>query len=353
MTKKFVFNAPAPTTNSNTSNVDFDKLSQHVVEAVGCSEKPEALIGIVSGVVDLGLQEQEDAKMVWTGDAASEAAELEKNPNQYFETLPDDKGVPTRYKRWAVKAQRCVALSIDFPDIGVNRGQFYDPDGVGEVLPYRGLLNGEFGVKGIGKVVGKPYSLREQRNDDGSWGLKSNTILFKLAQAVDALQGGNFKPAYLGNLIGKAAMFNVHVFLNEHAGKQYLNEKVSFNGPVPKMMEKMIPVLDEKFMHVVNFTGEQDLEALKTLRMSVINTMKQASDFVGSDVERALIEIGKIKEGDGAAVVATAQAAPQPAKPTQAAKVDNTPALDFDNFDDDIPFAPIGLQEGRMFLHMI
>lgn len=29
------------------------------------------------------------------------------------------------------------------------------------------------------------------------------------------------------------------------------------------------------------------------------------------------------------------------------------PAPDFNSFDDDIPFAPIGLQEGRMFLHMI
>lgn len=33
--------------------------------------------------------------------------------------------------------------------------------------------------------------------------------------------------------------------------------------------------------------------------------------------------------------------------------VKSEPAPDFDSFDDDIPFAPIGLQEGRMFLHMI
>jgi single-strand DNA-binding protein len=29
------------------------------------------------------------------------------------------------------------------------------------------------------------------------------------------------------------------------------------------------------------------------------------------------------------------------------------PAPDYDSFDDDIPFAPIGLQEGKNFLHMI
>lgn len=334
MAKKFVFNAQVPTgSNEDRPNIDFEALSAYVVEAVGCEDKPEAMIGIVSGVIDLGLQAQEDAKMEWKGDAASEAEELAKNPNQYFETLENDKKVPTRYKRWPVKAQRCVALNIDFPEIMVNRGKFFDEDGVGEELPFRGLLNNEFGLKGVGKVVGKPFSLREQRNDDGTWGFKNNTILFKLAQATNQLVDGNFKPSMLGNLIGEAAMFNVHVFLNEHAGKKYLNEKMAFNGPVPKAMQKMVPTLDEKFMHVVNFKGEQDLEVLKTLRQSVINTMKQAEDFAGSDVERALIEIGKIKAGEGAAQQES-KPEPQQSKP----KAEQPPVVNFDQFDDDIPF---------------
>ena len=324
-----------------TANVNFDELNKYLVEAVGCADKPEAMIGIVSGVIDLGLQAQEDAKMVWTGDAASEKAELDaeraktgQEPKQYFETLPNDQKVPTRYKRWPVKAQRCAAITMDFADTLVNRGKYFDADGVGEELPYRGLLNNEFGLKGVGKVVGKPYSLREQRNDDGTWSLKNNTILFKLAQATNQLDAqGNFKPAYLGNLIGEAAMFNVHVFLNEHGGKQYLNEKFSFNGPVPKAMQKLVPTLDEKFMYMVNFKGEQDLEVLKNLRQSVINTMKLAEDFEGSDVQKALIEIGKIKVGEGGTSTPQ-QSTPQQSKP-QAAPQE---PIDFDSFDDDVPF---------------
>ena len=336
MAKKFVYTGVQAPTNSE-SNVDFDALNKYIVEQVGCSTKPEAVIGIVSGVIDLGLQAQEDAKMKWTGDAASEAAELEKNPNQYFETLPDEKGVPTRYKRWAVKAQRSVAITFDVPSIMLNRGKFFAEDGVGEELPFRGLLNNEFGVKGIGKTVGKPYSLREQRNDNGTWSLKNNTILHKLAQAVDALdEQGNFKPAYLGNLIGGAAMFNVHVFLNKQGEREYLNEKMSFNGPVPKMMQGMIPTLDEKHMYMINFQGEQDLEALEQLRQSVINTMKMAEDFEGSDVQKALIEIGKIKAGESAPV---AQAAQRPAEQAQRqAPAPQPEPIDFDSFEDDIPF---------------
>lgn len=358
MAKKFVFDAQVPTgTNENTSNVDFDAYGKYVVETVGCSEKPEAMIGIVSGVIDLGLQVQEDAKMEWKGTDA-EKAEVEAKAargesQEYFEIVPHGQNnVPTLCKRWPVKPQRCTALTIDFPTISINRGKFFDEDGVGEELPFRGLLNNEFGQKGVGKVVGKPYSLREQRNDDGTWSLKNNTILYKLAQATNQLEGGLFKPAMLGNLIGEAAMFNVHVYLNEQGGKSYLNEKLAFNGPVPKMMQTMIPTLDEKHMYIVNFKGQQDLEVLKHLRASVINTMKQAVDFEGSDVQKALIEIGKIKAGDTTGAPQQAQ----PAKPeAQASKpqAEPQPSIDFNSFDDDIPFAPIGLQEGRLFLHMI
>ncbi|AXF53018.1 MAG: DNA primase/helicase [Caudoviricetes sp.] len=359
MAKKFAFDAGTPSNagNGEGSNVDFDALAKHVVEAVGCADKPESMIGVVSGVIDLGLQAQDDAKMEWKG-TDEERAEVEAKAargesTEYFETLPNDKQVPTLYKRWKVKSQRCVAITVDFPNTLVNKGQFFDKEGGGEELPFRGLLNNEFGIAGIGKVVGKPYSLREQRNDDGSWSLKNNTILFKLGQATGQLDAqGNFKPAYLGNLIGEAALFNVHVFLNEYKGKQYLNEKMAFNGPVPKMMQSMIPTLDDKHMYVINFKGEQDLDALKTLRQSVINTMKQAEDFEGSDVQKALIEIGKIKVGEQAQKPAAENKPEQQKAPVQQAPAPQ-PAVDFDAFDDDIPFAPIGLQEGKLFLHMI
>lgn len=334
--KQFVFNAQTPTgSNEDRPNIDFDKMNQYLVDTVGCSEKPEALIGVVSGVIDLGLQAQEDAKMKWSGSAADEAAEIEKNPLQYFADIKDQKtNVVERFKRWPVKAQRSVALTIDFPDTLVNRGQFFDEEGGGEDLPFRGLLNNEFGLKGVGKVVGKAYSLKENRNDDGTWSLKNNTILWKLAQATGQLnEAQGFKPADLGKLIGEAAMFNVHVFLNEHGGKKYLNEKLAFNGPVPKAMQKLIPDLDEKFQYVINFKGEQDLEALKNLRQSVINTMKLAEDFEGSDVQKALIAVGKIKEGE-AKPEAERKVEPQQAKPHVAPQ----PAADFDNFDEDLPF---------------
>lgn len=352
--KNFTFNVETPASSGEGSNIDFDALTKHVIEAVGCAEKPESVTGIISGVIDLGLQKQEDAKMKWTGTEADEAAEIEKNPNQYFEDIKDPKtGAMVRHKRWPVKAQRCVALTVDFPEFMVNRGQFFDEDGVGEDLPYRALVNNEFFIKGVGKVVGKPYSTREQKNDDGTWSLKNNTILFKIGQATGQLdEKGHFKPNYLGNLIGEAAQFNLHVHGNDYDGKTYLNEKVGFNGPVPKALQKHIPVLDERFMYMVNFKGPQDEKALKELRQSVINTMMLAEDFIGSDVEAGLIAAGKIKEGQAAEVQKKAghkpageegesKPAPQAAKPAatrQAPPAEPQEPVDFDAFDDDVPF---------------
>jgi single-strand DNA-binding protein len=52
-----------------------------------------------------------------------------------------------------------------------------------------------------------------------------------------------------------------------------------------------------------------------------------------------------------------AQAARQPPRQQQNRPAPQSqpqqPTPDYDSFDDDIPFAPIGLQEGRLFLHMI
>lgn len=350
----FVLNVEntASTNTDDRKQIDWDARSKYLVEKAGTANGPEAMIGIVSGIVDLGLQKQDDAKMEWKGDEASEAEELEKNPLQYFETLPNDKGVPTRYKRWAVKPGQQVAITVDFPDVMVNNDQFFAEEDTGIEHPLRQVLNGEFYQKGLGKVVGKPYNLKETRNDDGTWSIKNNTILFKLAQAVGGVldDKGLLKPAYLGKLLGKAALFDVDISINESGGKNYLNEKIKLNGQVPKAMQKMIPVLDQQYIYGVNFKGTQDKEVLKNLRQSVVTTMTQAVNFEGSDVQKALVELGKVNKGAQEAQQHSEQVnveeSPK-AKPAPQSKAD------FDSFDDDLPFAPIGLQEGRLFLHMI
>lgn len=334
----FVLNVEnAPSGNSTGKEIDWDARSTYLVEKAGTANGPEAMIGIVSGLIDLGLQQQEDAKMEWKGDEQSELDEIEKNPLQYFETLPDDKGVPTRYKRWGVKPCQQVALTIDFPDVLVNNDQFFADEDTGIEHPLRQLLNGEFYQKGVGKVVGKPYNLKETRDDAGNWSIKNNTILFKLSQAVGGVldDKGLLKPAYLGKLLGKAALFDVDISINESGGKKYLNEKIKLNGQVPKAMQKMIPELEAQYVYGVNFKGKQDLEVLKNLRQSIVTTMQQATNFEGSDVQKALIEIGKIKPSQ------QSSENQQEETPEPKAKVAPKSEPAGDDFSDELPFMRI------------
>lgn len=338
----FVFNVEGAPAGGQTEGkqVDWDARGKYLIEKAGTAEGPEAMIGVVSGVIDLGLQKQDPAKMEWKGDEASEVAELAKNPLQWFETLPNDKGIPTRYKRWEVKPAQQVAITVDFPDIQVNQSQWFDEVDSGEEHPLRMLVNNEFYLKGVGKVVGKPFGLKETRNDDGTWSIKNNTILFKLAQAVGGVldEKGMLKPAYVGSYIGKAALFDVEISNTESGGKTFLNEKIKLNGQVPKAMLKMVPTLDAKYQYGVNFKGEQNLEVLKNLRQSIINTMSLATNFEGSDVQKALIQIGRVKAGTQQADKEETPQQQVPQSVPRQAQPAPQPPMDFDSFEDDIPF---------------
>lgn len=330
-----VENTQSTNDNQSAKKVDWDARAKYLVEKVGTQNKPKAMIGIISGVIDLGLQAQEDAKMEWKGDEESEQEELTKNPDQYFETLPNDKGVPTRYKRWKVKPCQQVALTIDFPNILLNQSQFFGEDD-GKEHPLRMLLNGEFYLKDVGKVVGKPYNIKEVKQDDGSWAFKNNTQLHKLASATDVLnEKGHFKPNMLGKLLGKAALFEVQVFLKKGSdGKEYLNEKIKLSGQVPEVMIPMIPELPSEYIYGVNFKGVQKTEVLKQLRQSVINTMKLAQNFEGSDIQKALEALGKgvISQGN------TSQSSSSEGAEQKQEAPAKQKAPDYDSFDDDIPF---------------
>ena len=338
--------AGAPQSNNNSDTprkeVDWAGLNQYIIDTVGTQNEAEQVVGVCSGVISLGLQPQEDAKMLFTGDAEAEAAELAKNGNQYFADAIDEKtGNTIRVKRWAVKPQETVVLTWDFPQYMLNKGTFFG-DEDSESHPLRMLLNGEFYIKGIGRVVGKQYSLKESKNPDGSWSLKNNSILFKVAAATDSLDSkSNFKANALGNIIGKAALFEIRVFNKESGGKQYFTESIKLSGKVPKAMQSMIPVLDDKYKYVVMFDGEQDEAVLKNLRQSVINTMQQAINFKGSTLEAALIKLGKVRPADNAEGGQETPVAQAPA-PKEAVKASPsaTPQPTFDeDFDDStLPF---------------
>lgn len=275
----------APAGGSGESNIDHNSLNVHTVEASG-GGKTRNVVGIVSSILDLGVQELDDAKVLYVGDEAQEAKDIAAKPNTYFETDPEDN---KRYKRWPQVPQQSVALTVDFPQIIVDKGQFF---GESQPLPLRMLLNGEwlFDKKdGSGKemCVNRPYDLKETTKALGVWSLSPKSVLYRMAANNDLLNDDkSFHPAQIDQLLGKAFQFEIKLDLYVKGEKKYLNEHIKFLGSPAEGVP--IPEIDDSLLSIVQFTEENTPESIKVLRASVKNTMRRASNFEGSTLQGQL-----------------------------------------------------------------
>lgn len=274
--------------SGSKSEIDFDALNKYVVETANL-ENREVLVGVVSSIVDLGTQEQEDAAVPFTGDEEDEAAEIEKNPNTYFEDGPDPSNnkKTVRLKRWPQKPIQSVAISVDFPEILLNKGQFFGDDS-GELKPLRLWLGGQFYIQDVGMVVGRPTPLKVTKNTKNQWSFNKKHLFYNMASAaklIDASKDEAFLPKDIDKLLGKAFNFEAQVFFKEHKGNEYYTEYVKFIGALGRGQKA--PEY-EVSKNLIQFNQENDEEALKELRNHVKNTIKRASNFEGSKIQKQL-----------------------------------------------------------------
>lgn len=332
----FTFQAPkgnANTTNRQ-SNVDYDALNEHIFLSTTAGKK-KSVPGIISGIYDLGVQAREDA--------VEDYNPTKKYPEGH-EVYEEGTKQMVRYPR---KPCRMVALAVDFPQWQVDYAKFFR--GESAPTPYRMLLNSTWFVwdqaegKKVQTVTGFPLTL--VKDDDGSWGVARNSKLHALAEATDCLDAnGRFLPENLGLLLGKAAQFQVEVVLtpSKDGSKKYLNERIKLAGVIPEGLP--VPELDESYIHGVNFDGPNDLDMLKTVRKVVKDTIKRATNFEGSDIQKALqsIESEAPKTASTPAPPRPATPAPTTPKPKPTAPSKPAPGAssweDDDTVDDEVPF---------------
>jgi hypothetical protein len=312
--------------------VDWNALNQHVVDASGTAKKSRSIPGVISGLYDLGNQKLEDAEKAFTGTAADEAAEIAKFPATYFKDGIDrETGKQARLKCWPQKPVQQIAFSIDFPQVLVDKGQFF---GNSKPLPLRMLLNYEYTVPGTKeKIVARPYNLRDAKHDLGNgkavWALAKNNGLHKLAAAAELLDAnGLFNKERAAELIGKVVQFEFRVWMKpaKTGDKTFFTEEIKLVGMVPEGVA--IPEVPEGLLHCVNLHGENEAEAVKQMRVAVKNTMKRALNYDTSSL-KPVFEAEQAAYGNKPADAAkeAVQAA------VKAAEV--APVADFD---DDIPF---------------
>jgi len=296
--------------SSSEGKVNYDDLNNYVVETAGLEDRT-TLVGIVSGIVDLGIQEQEDAEIKFEGDADAEAAEIEKFPSTYFKDGIDEQTKkPCRLKCYPQKAIQSVAVAVDFPDIIVDKGQFY---GESNPQPLRLWLGGQFFIQGVGMVIGRPIPLKNDTST-GKWSFRKNHIFHKMAVAAKLIKADEpFVSRDIDQLLGKAMQFEAQVYIKN---SKYYTEYIKFAGGVAR--GQSVPELPfDPF--VVEFNGNLTPENMLNLRNHVINTIKRANNYAGSKIQGFLEAAQEAKEQQQGETEAPAKkTAPKlPAKPSK------------------------------------
>ena len=122
------FNAYGSTQSSGSdkkSDIDWDAMNQYIVDTAQLKKK-ETLVGYISAIVDLGIQAQEDDEYVSDIALKDEEDFKDANPGYYFKDgIDPSTKQPVRMKCRPAKDQQSIAIAIDFPDIIVDKGQFF------------------------------------------------------------------------------------------------------------------------------------------------------------------------------------------------------------------------------------
>lgn len=292
------------TTSASTKpTVDFDALNDFVVEQVGC-QQPETLNGVIVGIIDLGNQKLPDAEYdVDSGDEdlsveeleAKYSAEIEAGKISKFDFVKDWSTRPPKdvIKKFVPQKDRqCISYCVDFPDVMLDKGQFFGENS--EPKPLRLYFGGQYYHQGLKKMIVQnllPLKLsniaKDPRNEK-VWSLNPKSQLHKMAVASKIINTGEaFLPDQIDELLGKTLQFKVQIGFNEKGDKKYYFEKMSFLGAIQRK--------DKPFENVETFLiemdGENDPEALKNLRKHIINTQMMATNWSGSSLEKQLNEV--------------------------------------------------------------
>lgn len=324
------YNANA--TTSDKPSVDFDALNRYVVETAKL-QQPETLIGVITYIVDLGTQKQNDAQYAvdkedegLTVEQLTEkhSAEIEKGSITKFATAWDNDAKEFLIKKFVPQKDfQSVVFAVDFPDIMLDKGQFFG-DAASEPKPLRLWIGGQFWNKQQGKMLVQNVIPLKVTKDDKitGWTMSPRSTLYKMALGSKLINTDEaFLPENVDALVGKSLLFKAQVFFKKGTdGKEYYTEKLVFAAGLARDQKpKELPQT-----YVIQFNQENDPQGLKEIRGHVLNTIKNAVNFEGSAIQKQL--------NGTAAPAATPANAKTPAPSTPA------PVVAAEALDEDIPF---------------
>lgn len=291
------------TTTSTRPTVNFDEINSYVVETVGC-QQPETLNGVIVGIVDLGNQKLPDAE--YDVDSGDEDLSVEELESKYAAEIAEGKISKFDYvKDWSTrppkdvikkfvpqKDRQCISYCVDFPDIMLDKGQFFGGDS--EPKPLRMYFGGQYYHQGLKKMVVqnllplKVSNIAKDPRNEKVWSLSPKSQLHKMVVAAKLINTGEaFLPDNIDQLLGKTLQFQVQIGFNEKGDKKYYFEKMKFLGAIQRK-DKPFEDVDT---FLIQMEGDNDPEALKNLRKHIISTQEMATNFEGSALQKQLQEL--------------------------------------------------------------
>lgn len=284
----------------------------------------------VSLIVDLGTQEREDIHEL------------------------NGKAVPAGTEGATVKPQKpCQQVAV-FADL-VNDVVDYGGD-IGKAQ-YRLLLNNSFAgkLKGINFTASPPKDANGKTIEGKKWGFHPQNLLTKLANAVGKPEV--IESMDISQLLGQQFIADVDVSekpagKNDAEGNPIIYKNVNFkaaNKPAPVMKDTGEVDEDGNAIEVEEVPTYAPLKAkplcitfanakaedIQFIRSNIIKQIKLASNYAGSEMQKAIEAYEASKAtGDAPAEGAVAPAKKPAAKPAAKPKA----PVDNSDMDDDIPF---------------
>ena len=301
------FDAYGTTSNESTkkeSNVDFDALNKYVVETCGLQE-PKTLRGVISTIVDLGTQKLPDATYKLEKEDVN--LSIEELTQKYGLDIEEgritkfDKAYDNDSKSWLVqkfvpqKPRQAIVYAVDFPDIMLDKGKFFGEEEGKNLKPLRLWIGGQHWNPVEKKMlVNQVIPLKITKDEKIGWTMRPNSSLYKIALGSEVIKTGeSFMPERIDELLGKTLLFTAQVFFKKgNDGKSYYTEKLKYSSGLVMGM----PTVSVDKTYLIQFNGDNDPQGLKEVRGHVLNTIKNATNYEGSKIQKQLEEVSASKQ---------------------------------------------------------
>lgn len=281
--------------SNNSHSVDWNAFNEHLFSVIG--DKTRSLQYVVCGLVELGTQELENFEIPLAEASADQKKVLddkERGAQVIIAPHPKTKE-PVETLSIPQKPKPQLAIVLEIPSLKVDYGKFFNADGASEERPYRVYFGGDWmvqdGEKKV-KILARPCNVVCQPNDKAKsgWAYAPNNAIYKFAEAGGVLEGAALDQGFdLGSLLGTQGLIKVVASRTDKGDKVFVNVKVKDPAPAP---EAVPPVDLEKegisLWGVMINSEENDPEVVKKLSAACKNSIKRASEYEGSAIQKLL-----------------------------------------------------------------